>query len=158
MKTKFVLSEWLIFVPAVLLMMLWSYAAVSKIADYGKFVAQMQLAPIPLMILLGPILGWLIPAIELILVGMLITEKSRRAGLIFSFLLLLTFEVYIAVMLLSGLDLPCTCGGLISSLQWKEHLIFNAVFMFISIFPFISSGFRNRNNNSNRYSPRSIYN
>ena len=138
-KTKAVpiSNELITFIPSVLLLMLWGYAAVSKIDEYDKFVLQMQLAPVPMMKLFGPVLGWLVPAIELTLVGMLLTDRFRTLGLLFSFTLLLVFEVYIASMLLSGLELPCTCGGLISKLQWKEHLVFNAVFMFISILPFL---------------------
>lgn len=137
MKLKLPSNELATFIPAVLLLMLWGYAAVSKIADYDKFVLQMQLAPVPLMKFLGPTLGWFVPAIELALVGMLLTDRFRRLGLWFSFALLMAFEIYIATMLVSGLELPCTCGGLISKLQWKAHLVFNAVFMLIAIFPFL---------------------
>jgi hypothetical protein len=41
--------------------------------------------------------------------------------------------IYIAIMLLSGSHLPCTCGGIISDVGWKEHLYFNGLFIIISI-------------------------
>jgi len=153
MKQKLPSNELVTFILAVLLLMLWGYAAVSKISEYDKFVLQMQLAPIPLMKFFGPTLGWLIPAIELALVCMLLTDRFRKLGLWLSFMLLLVFEIYIAAMLLSGLELPCTCGGLISKLQWNEHLVFNAVFMLISIFPFLYQRYFNKSNTS-EYSPR----
>jgi len=90
------------------------------------------------------------------LVGLLITDRFCRLGLWLSFVLLVTFEVYIATMLLSGLDLPCTCGGLISKLQWKEHLIFNVIFMTIALFP-MAYTWINHKFFSSQYSPRSIY-
>jgi putative oxidoreductase len=136
-----------------LLLMLWAYAAVSKINEYDKFVLHMQLAPVPLMGFLGPTLGWFLPTIELLLVGMLLTDRYRNLGLLCSFALLVVFEGYIVIMLLSGLDLPCTCGGLISKLQWKEHLVFNAVFMLISIFPFLYQRYFNKSTPP-EYSPR----
>lgn len=145
-------NELITFIPAVLLMMLWGYAAVSKIADYEKFVLQIQLAPIPMMKVLGPILGWLIPIVEFVLVSLLFTDRFRRLGLWLSFVLLTAFEVYIATMLMSGLNLPCTCGGLISKLQWKGHLVFNAIFMLISLVPFLCQLIFHRNDHS-EYSP-----
>ncbi|MBE9599837.1 MauE/DoxX family redox-associated membrane protein [Pedobacter sp. MC2016-24] len=156
MKTKGRLNEFITFIPAVLLLMLWGYAAVSKIAEYNKFVLQMQLAPVPLMKLAGPVLGWLVPAVELLLVLLLLKDKFRIVGLWSSFFLLLVFEIYITVMLSSGLHLPCTCGGLISKLQWKEHLIFNAIFMLVALFP-MAYTWINHKFFSSRYSPRSIY-
>lgn len=125
------------FIAAVLMIMLWTYAAVSKFADYHRFVDQIKLAPVPLMQLLGPTLGWLVPLTEVILIPLLWVKRSRVIGLYLSFLLLLIFEIYIAAMLLSGLELPCTCGGLISKLQWNEHLIFNGFFMATSLSPVI---------------------
>lgn len=153
MKHKLPSNEVITFIPAVLLLMLWGYAAISKIAEYDKFVLQMQLAPVPLMKFLGPILGWLVPLSELALVGMLLTDRFRSLGLLLSFGLLMIFEIYIAAMLLSRLELPCTCGGLISKLQWKEHLVFNSVFILISIFPFLYQRYFHKSDPP-EYSPR----
>jgi uncharacterized membrane protein YphA (DoxX/SURF4 family) len=126
---------WLI--SLVLLVLLWGYAGFSKLADYHRFVQQMQLAPVPLMKQLAPVLGIAVPVTELALVGLLFTKPFRKAGLWLSFFLLLSFTVYISLMLLSGLRLPCTCGGLISKLGWRQHLFFNVFFMLISLLPFI---------------------
>lgn len=94
----------------------------------------MQLVPLPLMKLAAPVLGWVVPQLEIVIVLMLLFERYRRMGLICSFFLLLAFEIYISGMLLSGLDLPCTCGGLISKLQWRQHLVFNGGVMFMEDF------------------------
>ncbi len=134
MKSKNLTNELITFIPAILLVFLWGYAVISKLAEHEKFIAQMKLAPVPMMHMLGPVLGWLVPLIETVLIWLLFNEKYRELGLKLSFVLLLIFEIYISIMLLSGLDLPCTCGGLISKLQWKEHLIFNAFFMCVALF------------------------
>lgn len=130
-------QEFITFISAVLLLMLWAYAAVSKIAAYDQFVEQMKLAPVPFIHLLGPFLAWFVPLIELILVWLLFKDKLRQLGLWLSFFLLLAYEFYIVTMLLSGLELPCTCGGLIAKMQWKEHLVFNAIYMVIALLPMI---------------------
>jgi len=95
-----------------MLILLFAYTATSKFLDYNLFVFQMMRAPMPLMRSVAPVLGWLMPIIEASLV-----------------LALIIFEIYIIAMLLSGLNLPCTCGGIISTMSWKQHLILNAVFI-----------------------------
>jgi putative oxidoreductase len=125
------------FVAAVLLILLFGYAATSKIAEYKRFVSQMELVPMPIIKYWARTIGWLVPSIEFFIVMLLVREGWRRLGLYASFTLLLIFQIYIASMFLSGLKLPCTCGGLISELRWKEHLVFNAFFMLIAILPII---------------------
>ncbi|RBQ06812.1 MauE/DoxX family redox-associated membrane protein [Pedobacter miscanthi] len=151
-KTKYEGNDLLQLLSAILLVLLWGYAGFSKLADYGRFVEQMKLAPVPLMKHLAPLLGIAVPVAELVLVGLLFSERFRKTGLWLSFLLLLVFTLYISLMLLSGLRLPCTCGGLISKLGWRQHLIFNAFFMLISLLPFLWGRIFPKG-----YSPRSIY-
>jgi len=124
----------------VLLCLLFVYTSASKFLDYDKFVFQMRLAPVPFMKILAPFLGWSLPIVEFILatalaVGMFIPDIKIKA-LKASMFLLIAFEIYIAIMLLSGSHLPCTCGGIISTMGWKQHLLFNAFFIlaaFLSI-------------------------
>jgi hypothetical protein len=105
----------------------------SKFLDYDKFVFQMRLAPVPLMKIFASFLGWVVPAIEMVIAISLTVgffyPAIKTKGLYASVMLLSTFEIYIGIMLLSGSDLPCTCGGIISNMGWKEHLFFNAFFI-----------------------------
>lgn len=119
-----------------LLIILFAYTATSKVIDYHKFVFQMRLAPVPLMKTLAPAIGWIMPLAEWMLVIALgrgiIFPRRLLLPLWMSLFLFLLFEVYISVMLLSGLRLPCTCGGVISEMSWSQHLIFNAVFLLLN--------------------------
>jgi len=124
-------------IAAALLILLFGYTAISKILEYNKFVFQMRLAQMPIIAILAPLLGILLPVLELMIVWMLYKDSLRIKGFYASILLLFTFEIYISIMLLSGEKLPCTCGGIISQMGWKTHLLFNAVFMVISILPII---------------------
>jgi hypothetical protein len=121
----------------ILLVLLFSYTAVSKFLDYDKFVFQMRLAPVPVMAWLAPILGWLVPIIEMILViGLslsLFIPRFLRRSLAASVALLSLFEIYIVAMLLTGHHLPCTCGGIISTMSWQQHLVFNAAFILLGV-------------------------
>lgn len=98
----------------------------------------MELAPLPLMKLAAPYLGLAVPSAELfIAVGLAIgffSPKIRLIAMEAALLLLIAFEIYISLMLLSGSHLPCTCGGIISTMGWKQHLVFNAFFITIAIF------------------------
>lgn len=43
------------------------------------------------------------------------------------------FTAYIVVILQFSEEIPCACGGVLQSLGWKEHLIFNIVFSLIAL-------------------------
>lgn len=116
-----------------LIFLLFAYTASSKFFDMHKFVFQMSLAPVPLMKTLAPALGWLVPTIEILIVaaiffGIFYSTIQMRA-IYATVILLSAFEIYIGIMLLSHSKLPCTCGGIISTMGWGQHLLFNAVFI-----------------------------
>lgn len=117
----------------ILLIVLFAYTATSKFLDYDKFVFQMSLAPVPLMIVLASVLGWVVPVIEMVIAISLavgfFNPSIKTKGLYTSVILLSAFEIYIAIMLMSGSHLPCTCGGIVSQMGWKQHLFFNAFFI-----------------------------
>jgi len=116
-----------------LLVLLFAYTATSKFLDYDKFVFQMRLAPLPVMKSAAPVLGWLMPVIEILIAAGLLTSRLRLKALYAAVILLFVFECYIAGMLLTGQHLPCTCGGIVSSMSWKQHLLFNAAFIIAGI-------------------------
>jgi hypothetical protein len=122
---------------SLLLCLLFVYTATNKFLDFNTFVFQMRLAPVPWMQIIAPVVGWVVPLIEF---GIAIAfafgafnKTINRNALLASVILLSMFEIYITTMLLSGSELPCTCGGIISTMGWKQHLIFNAVFIIAGI-------------------------
>jgi len=120
------ISKWLF-------VLLYAYTALSKFLDYNLFVFQMRRAPLPLIQAMAPVLGWIVPLIEICLVIGLLTNRYASKAQIASVGLLIIFELYITGMLLSGYPLPCSCGGIISKMSWKQHLIFNAAFIIIGL-------------------------
>jgi hypothetical protein len=116
---------------SILLIVLFTYAAVSKMIDYHLFTKQLSASP-----LLSPFAGvltWFIPAAELYTVILLLNSSWRKAGLLMSVVLMTLFTLYIIVMLLFFERIPCSCGGVLQRMNWHEHLIFNIVFTLISI-------------------------
>jgi hypothetical protein len=54
-------------------------------------------------------------------------------GFYLSALLLIIFTGYIALVLLNYFGrVPCSCGGVIRTLGWGLHLIFNVFFLLLS--------------------------
>jgi len=78
------------------------------------------------------VVAWSIVVSEYLVSILLLIPKTRRYGLLGSLILMLGFTVYIGLMLMTKSSLPCSCGGVISKLSWKQHLIFNIFFTFLA--------------------------
>jgi hypothetical protein len=115
-----------------LLVFLFVYAAISKLTDFTEFTADMNNQPLPRF--LKPILVWAVPATELAIVALLIFDTTRLIGLYASLLLMAAFTFYTGVVLLHFFKyIPCSCGGIIKSLSWPQHLVLNLFFVLIAI-------------------------
>ncbi len=110
---------------------LFVYAAMSKMMAYPLFTAQLEMHP-----LLRPFAGWLawaVPAAELLVAALLVIPSTRLMGLYGSAILLFMFTVYLTGMILTDKHLPCSCGGIISGFTWRQHIVFNLVFLGLAI-------------------------
>lgn len=125
--------QYLFNIGIALLILLYSYTAISKLLDQYRFVFQMKLSPFSLVRDFATAWGWIVPIAELAIVIMLCIVKAQKQALYFSLALLVVFEIYIVGMLMTGLKLPCACGGVIAFMSWKIHVLFNAIFITINI-------------------------
>lgn len=114
----------ILIIIVMLLILLFSYTAVSKIINFRSFQIEMHNQPLPKS--LSSILIYFLPVFELCIVSALLFERSFMIGLIISLVVMLFFTVY-AILILSGAFgwVPCSCGGVIRNLTWKQHLFFN---------------------------------
>ena len=106
-----------------LFLSLFVYTAVSKLLDHQNFLQVLYHAP--LLHPIAPITAVAVPAAELTAAALLFLPMTRTTGLFAALLLMVVFTLYLAFMLLSGETLPCACGGVISTLGWKAHLLVN---------------------------------
>ncbi|WP_147322020.1 MauE/DoxX family redox-associated membrane protein [Mucilaginibacter conchicola] len=114
-----------------LLVLLFTYAAVSKLADPATARQQMYNQNIPPEA--AGILWILVPAAELLTTALLFSERTRTAGLLLSAVLMAVFTGYIALVLAGLWDrVPCSCGGVLQNLSWRAHFIFNIFFLALS--------------------------
>lgn len=125
----FQISEELV---CLLVMSLFTYAAVSKLLEYEKF--QAQIGQSPLLTAFSGFVVWFIPTVEIIVSLLLAIPRFRTIGLLSAFSLMVLFSTYIIAILNFSSFVPCSCGGVLSKMGWQEHLIFNIVFVFLCMY------------------------
>lgn len=114
------------------IILLFVYAALSKLFMYKTYVS--DLGRQPLLIPYVKYLALTIPVSELIASVLLLIPKTRVWGLGASFVLMILFTGYVTIVVFSsqGHDLPCTCGGLIRELTWRQHFFFNVFYTLLT--------------------------
>jgi uncharacterized membrane protein YphA (DoxX/SURF4 family) len=116
---------------AALLILLFAYAAITKLLSYAEFKEQLIYSPIGKRF--AGLLAWLVPAAELIIAISLLIPAYRKTGFCLSFLLMLSFTLYVYYVLNFVYEVPCACGGVLSRMGWKEHLVFNIIYTLIAL-------------------------
>jgi len=115
-----------------LLMLLFLYASSSKFLAFHRFIGEMNNQPLPNS--WTPFLVWAIPLTEIGISLALLMERTRLVGFWASMVLMTLFTIYTSIILLHFFSyVPCSCGGVIEKLTWKQHLIFNLFFVGIAI-------------------------
>jgi hypothetical protein len=97
--------------------------------DFQKF--RVQLGKSPLLVPFVSWVIWLVPAAEIVIVGLLIFKRLQLLGLYASFTLMCLFTGYIIVILNYSEYIPCSCGGILQNMNWQQHLVFNIIFTVI---------------------------
>lgn len=110
-----------------LFIVLFVYAATSKLIIYEQF--QIQLRESEFLSSHSELLAWLIPFIEYVIVGLFLFPKYVLTAFYGSFSIILLFTLYIIAALNFSESVPCSCGGIIAKLGWSEHIIFNLFFI-----------------------------
>ncbi|MDQ2719437.1 MAG: hypothetical protein M3Z26_06690 [Bacteroidota bacterium] len=127
-----------------LLVLLFVYTGFSKLLQHELFLNQIN--QIAILKKIAPLISVSLPMLE-IATGLLIAfNRKQILGWWLASVLMASFTIYVSVMLLSKSSLPCTCGGVIASLTWKQHLLFNIFFMLMSWFV-LYNYYKERNEN-----------
>lgn len=113
-----------------LYVLLFVYAAISKLLDFENF--QVQLGQSPLLSAFAGLIAWIVPLMELLIALLIILKKWRLVGLFAAFSLMVMFTAYIYIILNYSSFVPCSCGGILEKMGWKEHFIFNSVFIILA--------------------------
>ncbi|MDN5211962.1 MauE/DoxX family redox-associated membrane protein [Fulvivirgaceae bacterium BMA12] len=114
-----------------LFILLFTYAAGMKLTDVQKFTVQISQSPI--LENYAGFVAWAIPILELVIAVMLVMARFRLMALYAAFTLMTMFTLYIIAILQFSYKIPCSCGGILESMGWTEHLIFNIGFVLLAI-------------------------
>ncbi|WP_373614519.1 MauE/DoxX family redox-associated membrane protein [Mucilaginibacter sp. OAE612] len=115
-----------------LLIMLFIYAALSKLLTFSDF--RQQLYNQNFSHGFAAFLTYFLPGAEIITAGFLCFKRTVLAGLFLSAILLVAFTGYISLVMLHYWDrMPCSCGGILSHMSWTAHLIFNWFFLILNL-------------------------
>lgn len=115
-----------------MLILLYLYTGLTQVLSFRFFYGNIFNQPI--FQWSKPVLVYLIPASQLLIAGGLLFERTRKFALWASLGLLTVFTTYILLIILNALArVPCSCGGVISSFTWPQHLVFNLFFLLINV-------------------------
>ena len=101
----------------------------NKGLDFEKF--QVELGQSPLLSAFAGWISWTVLIFEFAIVFFLLIPKTRIKALYAGFCLMCMFTAYIFIMLNYSSFLPCSCGGILEKMSWKQHLIFNIFFVLL---------------------------
>ncbi|MFH7000968.1 MauE/DoxX family redox-associated membrane protein [Flavobacterium bizetiae] len=128
LKSKRLILE----ITAILYVFLLSYAAMNKALDFEKF--KVELGQSPLLSAFAGWISWGVLIVEFVIAILLLFPKTRLKALYAGFSLMAMFTAYIFIMLSFSSFLPCSCGGILEKMSWKQHLLFNIAFLLLAGF------------------------
>ena len=113
------------------------YAGLTKLMHHHDFYSAILHSPA--IARYATLLSLAIPVAEIIISVLLIIPKTRLTGLTSATILMAILTTYVAMILASSGSLPCTCGGIISRMGWKAHLMLNSAFLVAGLWAIIIS-------------------
>ena len=116
---------------SLLFVVLFVYAATSKLWDFGQF--KVQLGQSPVLTAYADGVAWLVPLTEYVLAVLLLWRQQRLTALYGAFGLMVMFTTYIILVLNFSDYVPCSCGGVLEDLGWTEHIVFNLFFVVLAV-------------------------
>ena len=116
-------------ITSAMLTCLLLYTGINKLKDIESFQSVLSASWVIRSFVIE--LSYLLPLAELLTAFLLFFPSTRLMGLWMALALLTMFTIYIGLMLLYSSKLPCSCGGAINRLSWRQHLIFNIIFVIL---------------------------
>lgn len=117
-------------ISCTLLIVLFVYAATSKLIDVEKF--RIELGKSPLITKFASAVSVFVPGVEILISILLCFEKTRYFALNASFFMMVLFTSYLVAILRFSFYIPCTCGGVLQSMNWDQHILFNSFFIVLA--------------------------
>ncbi|MBV8255992.1 MAG: hypothetical protein JO154_25580 [Chitinophaga sp.] len=116
-------KEVIIEIISFLVAAMFLYTGIMKLREYDVF--KWVISSSPLLHSVAPVVARVVPILEVVVALMLVIPATRVKGLYIAFAMMVAFTIYIAVLLTMASKLPCSCGGVLESMSWSQHLVFN---------------------------------
>ncbi|MBD1422569.1 MauE/DoxX family redox-associated membrane protein [Sphingobacterium chuzhouense] len=113
---------------------LYIYTGYNKLRHVQVFIDGNS--KIPLVGQYAELIGWGIPSLEILLAVLLALPfvRVKKIALWPSVVLMGIFILYLTTMSIFFPDRLCHCGGVIESMDWTTHLIFNLLWLGAGVF------------------------
>lgn len=111
--------------------LLFAYTAFSKLLLQDVFKYSLGMSP--LIAPMADLIAWTVPVLELGICALLFFPKTRKIGLYSTLVTMIIFTLYISYMIVFTPKLPCSCGGVIRYMTWRQHLVFNIVCICLAV-------------------------
>src|SRR5690606_4730265 len=112
-------KEIIIKIICYLYVLLFVYAATSKLLDIETF--QVQLGQSPLLSAFADWVSWGVILGELFIAGLLLFDKTKQLGFLLAFAMMVMFTSYIIIILNFSSFIPCSCGGILEKMGRSEE-------------------------------------
>jgi len=116
----------------VVTILFWLYVGGSAIYSFSDFKGEINNQVFPIEV--SAILIYALPTVEIIIATLLVFEGTRYLGMKLSFLLMLGFTVYIALVFFGIFNrTPCSCAGLLGkNSTWENNFMLNVLITIIA--------------------------
>lgn len=123
-------KDWVLFLVRIICMMLFLFSGYEKLITHDQFLRGLE--KVAIVGRYAWAVSWLVPALELVISGLLAFERTVKIGLYAFIYLMIAFTIYIIAVLSWAETLPCHCNILVKSLSWPQHIAFNLVFVLLA--------------------------
>ncbi len=122
---------------------IYSYAFLYMYTGWAKFMNLSTFirgnSKIPHLGQYAKLIGYGIPSLEIVLAILLVIPvyRIKRFALWTSTLLMAVFIIYLSLMVKFAENKLCDCGGVIESMGWEAHIVFNSIWLIAGIFALV---------------------
>ncbi|QLE01994.1 hypothetical protein HX109_10675 [Galbibacter sp. BG1] len=116
-----------------LFMLLFVFAAATKLIERDSFFNNLNNSPIIYHQTMATIVSWIIPILEIAVAMLIAWPKTRKKGLYGALILMIFFTFYSAGIVFFSPYTSCSCGGIITLLNWPQHLMLNIVLILLAL-------------------------
>ncbi|MBT1711937.1 hypothetical protein KK062_27085 [Fulvivirgaceae bacterium PWU5] len=124
-------KETIVDIIGYLFIIVFVYTGVAKLTDIPNFERQLQDSPV-LRDISWPV-AIVVPLLEIGIAVLIAIPKAKLRGLFMATSLMIIFTLYIIIITQFASHIPCACSGVLQSMTWTQHFIFNIVFLILGI-------------------------